>query len=129
MRSRFNPTAEDIRLWAFDAESQEPAQDWDLTLATVAYDDLFMQLAGDDACPKRDYFLALLYLIVGDAVRTGYRTKAKEDVEALLKKAEVRFPKRPVYLWTQRSRELLQHPERFKYDEWCAGGLAREKRA
>jgi len=29
-----------------------------------------MKLASAKDCPKKEYFLALLYLIVGDAVRT-----------------------------------------------------------
>src|SRR6266498_4073214 len=68
MRSRYNPTAEDLRTWAYDSSSEEPAQDWDLSLATIPYDDLFLEFASDVDCPKRDYFLSLLYLIVGDAV-------------------------------------------------------------
>jgi hypothetical protein len=126
MRSPYNPTAEDLRLWAYEADSLEPEQDWDLILSWTPYDDLFLEFASDPNCPKTDYFLALLYLIVGDAVRTRYRTKAKQDIEALLQKAEKRFPKHRIYLWVRRSRDLLVLPDTFRYDHWCGGGLARQ---
>jgi hypothetical protein len=58
-------------------------------------------------CPKAHFFLALLYLIVGYAVRTQYRTKKKEEIEALLEKARKQFPKHSIYLWTERSTDLV----------------------
>ena len=127
MTDPYNPIAEDIRRWAFDAEAKEPVQDWDLMLSTVAQEDLFLELASNDECPKADFFLALLYLIAGDAVRTGYRSHPRDAVESLLKKAEARYPKRCIYLWIRRSKHLMAHPEEFQYDDWCAGVLAREK--
>jgi len=127
MRSPYNPVAEDIRSWAFDVGAEEPVQDWDLMLAHVAQDELFLELASDDACPKADYFLALLYLIVGDAVRTDYAGRTKDRIEGLLKKGEASFPKRCIYLWIRRSKDLLAHPESFRYDDWCAGLLARKQ--
>jgi hypothetical protein len=127
MRSPYNPLAEDIRRWAFDVGAEEPVQDWDLILADVDQDELFLELASDDACPKADYFLALLYLIVGDAVRTDYVGCNKDRIEALLKKSEASFPKRCIYLWAKRSKHLIAHPEAFQYDDWCAGFLARKQ--
>jgi len=127
MRSPYNPITEDIRSWAFEVGAEEPVQDWDLMLAHVAQDELYLELASDDACPKADYFLALLYLIVGDAVRTVYGERTKDQIESMLKKGEARFPKRCIYLWIQRSKHLLAHPESFQYDDWCAGLLARKQ--
>ncbi|HEY8993837.1 MAG TPA: hypothetical protein VIM71_04075 [Lacunisphaera sp.] len=127
MRSSSNPIADDIRRWAFTPDAEEPVQDWDLLLAATDQEDLFMELASDDACPNAEYLLGVLYFIVGDAVRTEYRTHSKAHIEGLLKKAEARFPKRCIYLWVQRSKYLMVHPESFHYDEWCAGILARRK--
>ena len=127
MRSTSNPIAEDIRRWAFTPDAEEPVQDWDLLLATTDQQELFMELASNDACPNADYFLSVLYIIVGDALRTNYRTLSQGRIEALLKKAEAKFPKRCIYLWVQRSKQLMAHPESFHYDEWCAGVLARRK--
>jgi hypothetical protein len=127
MRDPANPIADDIRHWAFDATAEEPIQDWDLILSTVAQTDLFLELAATNECPKADYFLAVLYLIVGDAVRTGYNTHSKGEINGLLKKAESSHSHRSIHLWTQRSRHLIAHPETFQYDDWCAGVLARQQ--
>ena len=127
MTNPSNPTSEDIRSWAFDADAEEPVQDWDLLLSTVAQENLFLELASNDDCPKADFFLALLYLISGDAVRTDYKSHSRDAIESLLKKAEANFPKRCIYLWVRRSRHLMEHPEEFRYDDRCAGVLARDK--
>jgi hypothetical protein len=129
MRSPYNPTAEDLRSWAYDGQEEAPAQDWDLILSTISYEDLFIELASDIDCPKSVFFLSLLYLIVGDAVRSEFRTKKKEEIETLLDKAQQAAPKHWIYLWIQRSRELLIHPEKFNYDDWCGGVLARADEA
>jgi hypothetical protein len=127
MRSPYNPSAEDLRLWAYDEKALEPKQDWDIIISGLPYENQFMSFASDSECPKADYFLALLYLIVGDAVRTRYRTKKKEEIEALLEKAKKQFPKHSIYLWTERSTVLLAHPDKFNYVDWCAGSLARNE--
>lgn len=126
MKSATHPTIEELRTWAFDSSSVEPVQDWDLVLSWVHYDDVYLEFASSKVCPKADYFLALLYLIVGDAVRTAFRSRSKEDLAALLDRAEHRFPAFVVRRWIQRSRYLIAHPDSFDYDGWCAGGLARE---
>ena len=129
MKSATTPTADELCAWAFDAKAEEPIQDWDLVLTWLAYEDMFLELASTKTCPKADYFLAVLYLIVGDAVRTEYRNRTKESVEDLLTKAESRFPAFVVRTWVLRSRDLLAHPERFSYEDWCAGRLARDPEA
>lgn len=125
MRAPYNPSADDITHWASDPAATEPAQDWDLILSHFPYETLYMRLASTKDCPKQDYFLSLLYLIVGDAVRTEYRTRSREDVERLLAEAELRFPAYPVHTWVQRSRALIAGEQPFSYEDWCAGVLAR----
>lgn len=127
MRSPSNPIAGDIERWAFDATAVEPVQDWDLILSHCPYEPLYMKLAAASDCPQREFFLALLYLIVGDAVRTNYRTRSLPDIERLLAFAEQEFKSYWLYLWVQRSRNLLATPQTFRYDDWCAGGLARDQ--
>jgi hypothetical protein len=84
-----------------------------------------MRLASAEDCAKQEYFLSLLYLIVGDAVRTEYRTRNREDIERLLAEAELRFPAHPIHIWVQRSRALIAGEQPFSYMDWCAGVLAR----
>ena len=109
--------------WAYDPTSAEPVQDWDLLVATMPWDELFLQLAADPNCPKSDFFLSVLYLIVGDAVRTVYATRTRLQVEELLRSS----PQHPTLaLWVDRSRDLMARPHTFQYEDWCAGGLARQ---
>ena len=126
MRSPQNPNAEEITHWAYDARAGEPVQDWDIVLAGCPYESLYMKFASSSDCPKQEYFLAVLYLIVGDTVRTQYQTRSREDVERLLAEAEQRFPSHCVHLWTKRARELIAGQRVFRYDDWCGGVLARE---
>lgn len=73
MKDPYNPVENEIRAWAKNPEAVEPVQDWDLMLCNVDRLDLYLELASTDNCPQADYFLAALYLIVGDAVRTEFR--------------------------------------------------------
>lgn len=129
MKNASQPTVEELRAWAFDADASEPVQDWDLILSWLPYDVVYLELASSRECPKADFFLSLLYFIVGDAVRTEFRSRKKESIKELLSEAQVRFPARVIHQWCQRSRDLLAHPERFSYADWCAGRLAREESA
>lgn len=120
MRDPINPMRDEIREWAYMAGAMEPEQDWDLHLANLREFDLYVELASDDSCPAWDYFQRVLYLIVGDAVRTGFKTETEDSIRDLLKLTE-KFPKYRFHLFRQRSFELLEHPESFDYDDWCAG--------
>ena len=126
MRAPYNPSAEQLSEWAYDASAQEPVQDWDLILSHCPYESLYMTLASSSDCPKQEYFLSLLYLIIGDAVRTQYRTRSREDVERLLTEAEQKFSAYWVHLWTRRARALIAGQQEFRYDDWCGGVLARD---
>jgi hypothetical protein len=69
-----------------------------------------------------------LYLLVGDAVRSGYRSLARQLLEVIVERGD-ECSHRDVALWQTRSRELMRHPERFEYEAWCGGGLARQLEA
>ena len=64
----WNPMPDEVREWAYDAEALAPCEDWDLALSWAQHERAYLELASDEACPKRRYFLAVLYLMVGDAV-------------------------------------------------------------
>lgn len=83
-----------------------------------------MKFAASSQCPKREYFLSLLYLIVGDAVRTRYQARSRDAVERLLSDAERSFRSDCLRLWVRSSRDPIARPETFQYDDWCAGVLA-----
>ena len=73
-------------------------------------------------CLKRSFFLQVIYLMVGDAIRCEFRHVARPLVEALIELGDdVNHPR----FWQERSRRLLDHPREFAYEQWCAGGLGR----
>jgi hypothetical protein len=123
MQDPWNPSADDVRTWARSPDPVEPCEDWDLALSWARHDPAYLELAADDACHARRYLLRVLYLIVGDAVRTGYRTAGRGDIEALLARADA-YAHPDIRLWQRRSRDLLAGRVAFDYESWCAGGLA-----
>ena len=128
MFNPWHPSTDEIREWAYDPEALEPEQDWDLILAAERHEKLYLDLASDEVCPNRQYFLDILYLIVGDAVRTDYRVLAQYHVDGFLQRAEA-YSHPDIRLWCERARYLMAHPATFDYESWCAGGLARIPRA
>ena len=123
MREPINPTREEIREWAFLHEPMEPEQDSGLHLAHLREFDLYVELAANDDCPSWGYFLRLLYFVVGDAIRTEYRTTSENDIHKILSLTE-KHPKHRFHLFRQRAVALIANPQTFSYDEWCAGMLA-----
>ncbi len=126
MRDPWNPSPDEIREWAYTPGAVEPCQDWDLALAWTRHEYALLELASDDTCPARRYILSVLYLIVGDAVRTGFRNTPRPIIEAFIRRA-TEYRHSDVSRWQARSEELLRRPELFDYDRWCGGGLAREE--
>jgi hypothetical protein len=122
----WNPTHDEILRWAFDRKAFEPTQDFDLALSWAkGLERTYLELASDDDCPKQRFFLAVLYLMVGDAVRGKFRSIARPKVEGLIDRGDA-FDHPLIRLWQTRSRRLLEHPKTFSYAAWCGGGLARD---
>ena len=89
MRNPWEPTDDEIAAWAYRPDAVEPVQDWDLSVASIDRAPLLIRLAADPACPTRDYFLRVLYLLVGDRVRASPgNATAWERVERVLCLAE-----------------------------------------
>lgn len=125
----YDPTDEEIREWAYGSPpTMEPVQDFDLMVATSERLPLLLELAADSACPSHDWFLHCLYLVVGDAVRTNFRTCLRSQVEAYVALGGLSSAP-TVQRWAERTDALLASPESFSYDAWCAGGLAYERPA
>ena len=124
MHNPYDPGTEEIRAWAYAPGSLEPVQDWDLHLAHARHEKVYLELASDASCPARDYFLRILYLIVGNAVRTRFKSEPEYLISGFLERAQG-YPDDAVQMWIVRSRELIRHPETFDYAQWCAGGFVR----
>jgi hypothetical protein len=118
----------DVMAWASSQEDPwGPIEDWDLILAHALDGEILLQLASDLQCPKRDFFLHCLHILVGDYVRVllGGRWTPPSLDNLLLQAVTNENP--AICTWSQRSRDLVAHPETFDYDFWCNGGFARNQ--
>lgn len=115
---------EKLKEWAYDQYAEEPTQDFDLTVIALNINNMIVEFASDSACPKQEFFLSCLYLIVGDAVMTeGKGDHTLQAVQELLKQCQhIKIPE--IQRWITDSEHLLLNPDEFEYDAWCAGGLA-----
>ena len=119
-----NPTADELRQWASNPDAVYPdeiPQDWDLIVADWSRVVLIVELASDEACPNRDFFLAVLYLMAGDCVRTPGGEANIPDLRALLTRLE-KTSSKPLALFRDRAAALFADPSKFEYDLWCNGG-------
>jgi hypothetical protein len=123
MHDAWNPSPDEIRAWAYTPGAQEPCQDWDLALLWSGHEKALLDCASDEACPNRVRMLSVLYLVVGDAVRSNFRSRAQPIVEGFIDRGD-RYPHPSIKLWQSRSRALLRDPSSFEYEAWCSGGLA-----
>lgn len=121
----WNPTLSEIRRWAYEYDVEEPCQAWDLSLMWRGYEELYIELAADENCPNNRFFLSILYRMVGDQVRRGTDNQTEFNLRDFVAKADS-FDNKALKSWQTRSMDLLRHPEKFDYDQWCAGGFASE---
>lgn len=122
----WNPSSAEVRAWAYTPGAVEPCQDWDLALSWAGHEREYLELVADPACPNSEYFLRVLYLMVGDAVRSGFRTVSESVVRGFVELA-ADSRSQQLQLWRARALRLLKHPEEFEYEAWCGGGLTQER--
>ena len=123
VKAPWNPSSSEIREWAFDPESLAPCEDWDLALSWAQDERVYLDLASDDSCPKRRFFLSLIYLMVGDAVRSDFNVRPRPIIEGFIALGD-EYRHHDIQLWQRRSRLLLLNPDSFDYADWCGGRLA-----
>lgn len=121
-----NPTSSEVREWAYTPGATEPCEDWDLSLSWIGHEREYLEFASDKNCPSRVFFLHVLYLMIGDAVRVNYRNVPEAVVRGFVELAK-NIEDDQVRVWHERSLHLMKHPNEFNYDAWCGGGLARER--
>jgi len=85
---------------------------------------LVLRLAADRSCVQREILLGCLYLYSGHAVRSNYQAISRQNLEALLEQAET-FDDPWIATWVLRTSALINAPETFEYEAWCANGLSR----
>jgi hypothetical protein len=125
MHDPWKPMPDEVRMWANDPDGPAPCQDWDLALCWAQHERAYLELASDERCARRRYFLGIVYLMVGDAVRSSFRNRPRPIIEGLIERGDdYRHP--DIKLWQIRSQELLKKPELFDYHQWCGGGFAKQ---
>lgn len=121
----WNPSATEARAWAYARDLTEPCQDWDLSLSAARHEATYLEIVADNSCRKRKYFLAVLYLIVGDAVRSKFATIDEPIIRGFLDRSR-QYDHPDITVWRERSLALLNDPSSFRYDLWCGGGYAKQ---
>jgi len=121
-----NPTAEDLRLWAYTPDADYPdemSQDWDLCVTSFERAPLLVQFASDPDCPNRKFLLSCLYILAGDSVRDP---DDRSDVPRIQEILRLVAPDAPpdVLRWVQRTERLLARPETYDYNRWGWGYFA-----
>jgi len=122
--SVWNPSSTEVRVWAYDAMADEPCQDWDLALCWAGHERDYLNFAADSACPRRAFFLHIIYQMVGNAVRSQFRATPEPIVRGFIELAAT-SKNADLRVWRERSLRLLRHPSEFDYEFWCAYGHAR----
>lgn len=120
----YNPSFEEIKNWAYAYNVLEPVQDWDIIVNWLIYPDLILKLASDNKCPQQEYFQHILYVVVGQSVRGRLSSRNTLEIEIFLEHSE-KFYHPFIKQWVQRTKDILEHPEKFDYDDWFSGRLAR----
>lgn len=110
MRDPFNPTPEEIRTWAYDPNSIDPMQDWELiVMLSTSIDDL-IRYSADSGCPQKIFFAYCLRLRAEHATRAEGPEAVKNMYEKIKNtpSAGVRFLDLKKFL-----EKLLKIPYKF----------------
>jgi hypothetical protein len=121
----WNPSSAEVRTWAYTAGAAAPCEDWDLSLLWARHERDYLEFAADPHCPNSDYFLHVLYFVVGHAVRNEYRSVPEPVILGFIDLA-ANAKNHRLQCWRVRALRLLKRPDEFQYEAWCAGGFARD---
>lgn len=117
-----NPSISEIRVWAF-SDTDLPTPEWDLYLIWKDEILLFLELATDHKCNKRNFFKYLLYFMV------AYQFKHLNDLfeRRLLLQRYLNESKHikhgDILIWRNEIIALQQNMHSFSYDTWIEKGL------
>ncbi len=114
-----NPTVEEIRSWAYSNEDL-PHDEWDLFLSWTREVDLFIELAIDHHCPKKSFFLHMLYYIIGTTFSEPSKTDKLERIRYYAERGAA-IDHGAIKAWRLHISDLLSGREKYSYDNWRAG--------
>lgn len=115
MKDIYNPTNEEIRQWAYEADAAYPTQDWDIIVFhDVSEEDddfnrLILELASDPDCPSQHLFLGYLELMTHNfvGIKKGCREKKLAKITMLIEMAEKStIPE--VLEWAQKAKKGIE---------------------
>lgn len=110
----YEPTKDEIKAWAYTDDSS-PVEDFELLVDDDPY--FSLELASDEKCPKKNFFLGSLYVWAGDCV------KNKLNLDVLTKWLEVASKSKDnrIKKLVERARRLLSGEEKYDYNKWGIG--------
>jgi hypothetical protein len=117
-----NPTVKEIRVWAYSGEDW-PSDEWGLFLSWTREVELFIELATDHKCPKKSFFLHMLYYLVGVTYSEPTKTDKLDRIKSYSEKA-VGINHGDIRAWRSNVSELLNGRVKYSYDNWRGGVLA-----
>ena len=117
-----NPAVEEVKGWAY-SDKCWPHDEWDLFLSWTREVDLFIELATDHRCPKKGFFLHMLYYIVGTTYSEPAKTDKLERIKSYAEKgAAVKHG--DIKAWRDHIADLLSDRSKYSYDNWRGGVYA-----
>ena len=117
-----NPTSEEVRKWAY-SEDDWPHDEWDLFLSWTREVDLFIELATDNECPKKDFFLHMLYYLVGTTYGEPEKSDKLDRIRYYSDKG-VGIKHGAIRKWRKDIDDLLKQRVKYEYDNWRGGLFA-----
>lgn len=125
MNGLVDPSDTQLREWAYNPDKFESnSQDVELLVARLDRSAIILELAADDNCANRLFFLRCAYLIVGNAYRSRVSESKKLELLAFVRKAE-KTNNRCLLVFAQEAKALIEDSSSFTYQLWCEGELAR----
>ena len=117
-----NPSIEEIKNWAYSNEKW-PHDEWDLFLSWTRELDLFIELATDQKCPKKVFFLHMLYYIVGTTFSEPTKTDKLNRIESYANKGR-NSKHDDIKKWVSEVDLLLKGRKKYTYENWRGGLFA-----
>jgi len=111
-----NPSVAEIRTWAYSNEAW-PHIDWDLFLSWTEEIDLFIQLATVHQCPKRLFFLHLLYFMVGATFIQSEETQNLERITLYIDKGQ-NIKHADIKIWHTHVKALVDGTQTYNFENW-----------
>ena len=113
----WSPQEIEIRNWAY-SDDPWPEQDWDIGINDGNNDSLLIELALDQECPKRNFFIHAIYFMVGEVIHSKESEKRKKEVLNLVTPHD-KSNDNIIKKWAQESKCLLNGEIEFEYGYWC----------